>query len=148
MSRRQQRMEVATASAGCDRPFTPLSLGTLSLIIKNSAPINRSVWLSLAHLRHRLPETLCQRLLPRALATTDAVPAGFLKWFQSRCQTQQSSQPQSSVAAHSVTTSVPPAENLEQLWAALADKPLLDGTDLALLSLYHDELSLEPSPLW
>ena len=69
-------------------------------------------------------------------------PSGFLEWLHSRCQTQQISQPQSFVAA--LTTPVPSEENLEQPWTAQADKPLRDGADLALLSLYHDELSLEP----
>ena len=132
--------EVATAVGDSDRLFTPLSLGTLSLIVKNSAPFERWVWLLFSHHRDRLPESVCQTLLPRALMATDEIPADFLNWLR-RCQSQQLSPPHSAGAADALATPLSPEQNLEQLWAVLADKALLDAADLALLSIYHKQLS-------
>ena len=79
----------------------------------------------------------------RVLAATDEVSADFLAWLQSRCQAQRILLSQSPVAEHSLIAPALAEESLENLWTALADKPLLDGADLALLSLYHDKFSLE-----
>ena len=147
VSDRQKRIEAATTATSCDNscdnPFTPLSLSTLALIIKNSAPINGWVWQSFAHQRHGLSESICQQLLPRALAATDEVPPDFMDWLQSRCQLQQTAPPQSPVAEHSLAAPVVSEESFEHLWAVLADKALLDGADLALFNNCYEQLSFE-----
>ena len=138
---RQQRMGMAlAASADNSGPFTALSLSTLYLFIKNNAPMDRLVWLSFAHHRYRLPQTVCQRLLPLALGAINDVTADFLDWLQSRCPAQQIAQPHAPAAARPLATSA--QKSFEQLWAALANKQLLDGADLAVLNHYHDQLSL------
>ena len=109
--------------------------------------MNRSVWLSLAHHRHRLPESVCQQL-SRALVAADEVPAAFLDRLQSRDPSPQITQPLPPVAECSLAAAVSPEQSLDQLWTALMHKPVLDEADLALLNSYHEQLSLEPSPLW
>ena len=147
VSRRQRRMEdcgaVNTVTDSCDRSFTPLSLSTLSLIIKNDAAVARAVWLSFSHQRDRLPESVCHELLPRALAATDEVPTDFLHWLQSRCQALQVLRPQSPVAVRSLAAGISPEEEFGQLWTVLTNKQLLDEADLALLNNYYDHLSPE-----
>ena len=141
----QQRLEAATTvtTCDCDNPFTPLPLSTLALIVKNSAPINRWVWQSFAHHRHRLPESVGQWLLSRAVDATDEVPAGFLDWLQSRYPSPQITQSLPPVAECSLATAVSPEQSPDPLWAALIHKPLLNEAELALLNSYHQQFSLE-----
>ena len=134
VSHRQQDMEVAAAPPV---GFMPLSLGTLSLLVKSKVPFHPWVWLSCARHRHKLPEPLCRQLLPLALAAAPHdVPAEFPNWLRGRCPSLQP------VGAHPLVP-VASEDNLRQLWAVLAKKPLLDGADLALLRNGHKQLSLE-----
>ena len=139
----RQGREAALAAAADDSfecPFEPLSLRTLALMIKKEAPIHRSVWLSFAHHGDKLPERLCQKLLPRALTAIEEVPVDFMGRLQSR---YPSIPPRQSPGACSLTACLSTEEGLERLWAVLANKELLDGADLALLKSCCDQLSLE-----
>ena len=140
---RQQLGEATFVDDSGDRSFAPLPLSTLALIVKNGAPIHRWAWLSFSQQRHRLSESICQSLLSRALTAADEVPTDFLGWLQNRDRSQRMMPPQSDLAAHSLTAPVVAEENFAQLWAALANKTLLDGADLALLNNGHNQLSLE-----